>query len=82
MSEEKANKVVPQHIHRLAHYYHSLIEIWEYWRAIGSQTPTEFSAEMQRAHDEMVEALASETGQGGALHEYYNKLKGKKDETR
>ena len=75
MADIKADKAVPSHIQRLAHYFHSLIEIWEYYRAIGSSLPKPFEAEMQRAKDELESALEVETNQGGSLHAYYREIK-------
>ena len=73
----RADKYVPEHIGRLAHYFHSLTEIWEYYRALGNAPPDEFMAEMARAEAHMLEALEEETSQGGALHHYYNQIKEK-----
>lgn len=67
------DKHVPNHIRALAHYFHSLTEIWEYYRALGNDPPAPFKAEMVRAEEEMLKALEEESNQGGTLHGYYNK---------
>ena len=73
MSEEDAEKRVPSHIHRSALYFHSLTEIWEYYRALGNQPPDELRWEMDRAEKIMVEDIRREMGQGGAFREWYSK---------
>jgi hypothetical protein len=58
---------VPPKIERLAFYYHNLIYIKYYWETIGQQVDPRFVKEMQRAHDELIEEIEQEQGQGGLL---------------
>jgi len=58
---------VPQNIHHVTHHYHNLIYIKNYWESIGQQVPSDFSAELQRAHKHLLEVLQIEKGRGGAI---------------
>jgi hypothetical protein len=69
-----ADLKVPPHIHRLAHYFHSLTEIYEYYRGFGTNMPRAFQAELARAEAELVAVLEEEANQGGALHHYYSEI--------
>lgn len=66
-----ANQKAPPHIKAMVHYFHSLTEIWEYYRALGNNPPPEFAMEMKRAETEIIQALKEEAQQGGSLHDYY-----------
>ena len=74
--EHHIDRRVPPKIHRLAHHYHNLIYIMDFWERIGQQKPPSFIQEVDRAHQELMAELERERGQGGLLH------KGEKHEAR
>lgn len=73
--QELADAHTPRHIKSVAHYFHSLTEIWEFYRSRGSDPPLQFMAEMRRAEDVFMKTLDEETSQGGVLHAYYKEKK-------
>lgn len=75
--QRKSEQKLPRHIKDMVHYFHSLTEIYEYYRGMGNSLPPAMQAEIARAEDEVLQALEEETHQGGALHHYYGKQKEK-----
>lgn len=76
--QEISEKKLPRHIKDMIHYFHSLTEIYEYYRGFGSDVPKAFRAEMKRAEAEVLKALEEESNQGGALHHYYKDMEMKR----
>src|SRR5947208_2572736 len=68
------DKHVPNHIRALTHYFHSMTEIYEYYRGFGLEMPEVFNLEIRRAEAELKDALFEETTQGGSLREFYEAL--------
>jgi len=68
------DKHVPNHIRALTHYFHSMTEIYEYYRGFGLEMPAILNLEIARAEKELKEALFEETAQGGSLREFYENL--------
>lgn len=75
--QKKSEEKLPRHVKDLIHYFHSLTEIYEYYRGFGNTMPEPLKAEISRAEAEVLQALEEETHQGGALHHYYGKQKEK-----
>jgi len=70
-----ADLKTPPHIKSIIHYFHSLTEIYEYYRGFGINPPKAMMAEIMRAEAEMLLMLEEEANQGGALHHYYKEIK-------
>jgi hypothetical protein len=75
-ASKEVQRHVPDRIHRLAHYYHNYVQIWEFYRSLGHDLDPVLKEEMQRAHDELREAIIEEKSQGGMLHGKAVKPKG------
>lgn len=69
-----SDRHVPNHIRALTHYFHSLTEIYEYYRGFGLELPPIMNLEIRRAEAELKAALFEETTQGGSLREFYDAL--------
>jgi len=72
---------VPPKIDRLALYYHNLIYIKYYWETIGQQVDPTFAREMQRVHNELMEEIEMEQGQGGLLDRREKALEARKSKS-
>lgn len=77
------DELVPQKIQRLVQHQHNLVMMWDFYRALGNETPTWIKNEMGRAEKAIVIQLEIENRQGGAYHELKQKVEGTKtNETR
>ena len=69
---EEAEKRVPFHIWIATQYFHSLTEIWEFYRAQGGGgMPDELRKDMARIENVIAKDIREEAGQGGKFHDWY-----------